>query len=64
MFFSALEQHKAAFQSLSPDVVVDMIAYTEADIEPVLHTFRGNTKRAFTASAIIHSINLLILIMF
>ena len=46
-----LEQHKTAFQSLSPDVVVDMIAYTEADIEPVLHTFRGITKRLVMISS-------------
>ncbi len=46
-----LEQHKAAFQSLSPDVVVDMIAYTEKDIEPVLHTFRGITNRLVMISS-------------
>ena len=46
-----LEQHKAAFQSLSPDVVVDMIAFTETDIEPVLHTFRGITKRLVMISS-------------
>ncbi len=46
-----LEQHKATFQSLSPDVVVDMIAYTESDIEPVLHTFRGITNRLVMISS-------------
>ena len=46
-----LEQHKAAFQSLSPDVVVDMIAYTKTDTEPVLRTFRGITNRLVMISS-------------
>ena len=46
-----LDQHKTAFKSLSPDVVVDMIAYTEADIEPVLHTFRDITERLVMISS-------------
>ncbi|MFD3262222.1 NAD-dependent epimerase/dehydratase family protein [Paenibacillus lentus] len=46
-----LVQHRAAFQSLSPDVVVDMIAYTEKDTELVLRTFRGITNRLVMISS-------------
>jgi len=46
-----LEQHKDAFQALSPDVVVDMIAYTEEDTEVVLRTFRGIAKRLVMVSS-------------
>ncbi|GKS12424.1 dTDP-glucose 4,6-dehydratase [Paenibacillus chitinolyticus] len=46
-----LEQHRTAFQSLSPEVVVDMIAYTEKDTELVLHTFRGITNRLVMISS-------------
>jgi len=46
-----LEQQKDTFRALSPDVVVDMIAYTEKDIEVVLRTFRDITKRLVMVSS-------------
>jgi len=46
-----LKQYKNTFQTLSPDVVVDMIAYTETDTELVLSTFRGITNRLVMISS-------------
>lgn len=46
-----LEQHKDTFQALAPDVVVDMIAYTEKDTELVLRTFRGIANRLVMVSS-------------
>jgi nucleoside-diphosphate-sugar epimerase len=40
-----LSDFKSDFQSLSPDVVLDMMPLTEADAQAVMHTFTGMAQR-------------------
>ena len=46
-----MDQYKEEFKKLSPDVVVDMIAFTEEDTQMVLDTFKGITDRLITISS-------------
>ncbi|WP_199624560.1 NAD-dependent epimerase/dehydratase family protein [Paenibacillus alkalitolerans] len=46
-----LEQFKDDFKKLSPDVVVDLIAFTEDDSRMVIHTLKGITDRLITISS-------------
>ncbi len=41
----------AEFESLAPDVVLDMIAFTERDAVDLVSTFRGVTRRAVVISS-------------
>jgi nucleoside-diphosphate-sugar epimerase len=46
-----LSQHRAEFERLSPDVVIDMLAFTHAGAENFVATFRGMTGRAVVISS-------------
>lgn len=46
-----LERFKDDFKKLAPDMVVDMIASTEADTQVVINTFKGITDRLLTISS-------------
>jgi nucleoside-diphosphate-sugar epimerase len=47
----ALADHAAAFRRLAPDVVVDMIAFTELDALDLVATFRGIACRSVVISS-------------
>jgi nucleoside-diphosphate-sugar epimerase len=46
-----LGRHVAEFRRLAPDVVVDMIAFTEADAIGLVETFRGVARRTVVISS-------------
>jgi len=46
-----LAEHAAEFHRLAPDVVVDMIAFTEQDARSLVSTFRGLASRAVVLSS-------------
>jgi nucleoside-diphosphate-sugar epimerase len=46
-----LAEHAAEFHRLAPDVVVDMIAFTERDARSLVSTFRGLAGRAVVLSS-------------
>src|SRR5262245_12539880 len=48
---NALEQSVEAFMRISPDVVVDTIAFTERQAEAVMQTFRGIAQRVVVLSS-------------
>jgi nucleoside-diphosphate-sugar epimerase len=47
-----LADHREAFRQFSPDIVVDMIAYTEDDAQGLIAAFRGLARRAVVISSI------------
>ena len=46
-----LADHRDAFRRLGPEVVVDMIAYTEDDAQGLVDTFRGVARRIVVLSS-------------
>ena len=46
-----LAAHHADFRRFAPDVVVDMIAYTQADAKALVATFRGLARRVVVVSS-------------
>jgi nucleoside-diphosphate-sugar epimerase len=48
---NAFEPHLAEFRRLGPEVVVDMIALTEADAQGLITTFRGLARRTIVISS-------------
>ncbi len=46
-----LAEHREEFRRFGPDVVVDMIAYTEEDASGLVATFRGLARRAVVISS-------------
>ena len=46
-----LADHRDAFRRLGPEVVVDMIAYTEDDARGLVETFRGLARRLVVLSS-------------
>lgn len=46
-----LHQHKASFYALFPEVVLDMIAYTQADAQAVVDLFKGYAQRVVAISS-------------
>ncbi len=48
---NSLNQHAAELQRLVPDVVLDMIPYTEQDALDVMHVFRGTAHRLVAISS-------------
>ncbi|WP_026734242.1 NAD-dependent epimerase/dehydratase family protein [Fischerella sp. PCC 9605] len=48
---SQLVEMKSKFQQLSPQVVVDMVAYTEQDALTLMNTFAGMAQRVVTISS-------------
>ncbi len=46
-----LGRHVAEFRRLAPDIVVDMIAFTEADAIGLVETFRGLARRTVVISS-------------
>ena len=46
-----LDEHAAVFRRLRPEVVVDMIAYTERDAVGLVETFRGLAHRSVVISS-------------
>src|SRR4051794_7043820 len=46
-----LEQHATEIRRFGPEVVVDMIAFTEADAVGLVETFRGLARRAVVISS-------------
>ncbi len=49
---SQFDDFKSEFEKLSPDVVVDMICYTESDARILIKAFKGITQRVVTISSI------------
>jgi len=47
----ALTEHIDQFRRFAPDVVVDMIAFTEADARSLIAMFRGMVARAVVISS-------------
>ena len=48
---SRLHDHTLAFAAFSPDVVVDLIAFTESEAQSAIDAFRGKTGRLVCASS-------------
>ncbi len=48
---SQLNDYKSEFERLSPDVVVDMICYTESDARMLINVFKGITQRVVAISS-------------
>lgn len=48
---SRLKDFQSEFEKLSPDVVVDMICYTESDARMLMNVFKGITKRVVAISS-------------
>jgi len=48
---SQLQDFKREFESLSPDVVVDMICYTESEARLLMNLFKGITRRVVGISS-------------
>ncbi|MGB3756129.1 MAG: NAD-dependent epimerase/dehydratase family protein [Rivularia sp. (in: cyanobacteria)] len=48
---SQLHDYKSEFESLSPDVVVDMICYTESEARILMDVFKGITQRVVVISS-------------
>ncbi|MGF1674652.1 MAG: NAD-dependent epimerase/dehydratase family protein [Rivularia sp. (in: cyanobacteria)] len=48
---SQLQDFKREFESLSPDVVVDMICYTESNARMLINLFKGITRRVVAISS-------------
>ena len=48
---SQLHDYKSEFESLSPDVVVDMICYTESEARMLMDVFKGITQRVVVISS-------------
>src|SRR5262245_26160210 len=46
-----LAVHEAEFRRLAPEVVIDMIAYTERDARSLVETFRGIARRSVVISS-------------
>src|SRR3954452_19774658 len=46
-----LEKSRDDFREFAPDVVVDMIAFTEADARGLVLTFRGSARRTVVVSS-------------
>ena len=46
-----LAEHRDAFRRLSPEIVVDMIAYTREDADGLVATFRGLARRIVVLSS-------------
>ncbi len=46
-----LNDYKSQFESLSLDVVIDMICYTESDARMLLNAFKGITRRVVVISS-------------
>ncbi|MBV6626814.1 MAG: NAD-dependent epimerase/dehydratase family protein [Rivularia sp. (in: Bacteria)] len=48
---SQLQDFKSEFENLSPDVVVDMICYTESEARMLINVFKGITRRVVAISS-------------
>ena len=48
---SQLQDYKSEFEILSPDVVVDMICYTESEARMLINVFKGITRRVVAISS-------------
>ena len=48
---SQLQDYKSEFERLSPDVVVDMICYTESEARMLINVFKGITRRVVAISS-------------
>lgn len=48
---SQLQDYKSEFETLSPDVVVDMICYTESDARMLMDVFKGIAERVVAISS-------------
>lgn len=48
---SQLHHHREAFFKATPDVVLDMIAYTQADAQAVVDLFKGHVQRTVVISS-------------
>ncbi|MEO0490475.1 MAG: NAD-dependent epimerase/dehydratase family protein [Cyanobacteria bacterium J06659_2] len=46
-----LHHHRDAFYKLAPEVVLDMIAYTQAEAEAVVELFKGHARRTVVISS-------------
>src|SRR4051812_34447281 len=46
-----LADYREEFRRFGPEIVVDMIAYTEADAQGLVATFRGLARRAVVISS-------------
>lgn len=46
-----LHRHREDFYNLAPEVVLDMIAYTQADAQAVVDLFKGQARRAVVISS-------------
>ena len=47
-----LHRYREDFYTLAPDVVLDMVAYTEADAQAVVDVFKGMTQRVVVISSV------------
>jgi nucleoside-diphosphate-sugar epimerase len=47
----ALLNYRSAFEQLAPDVVLDMIPYTQSDAQAVIETFKGIARRVVGISS-------------